>query len=213
MQYTTETAARWLAAAWLAACAAIAPLWVRAQEDTEQREAEQPAAAEEGSSSNRPSNLAIEKGIAFVNLARIFRESESIAARRQEINAEFVEREQAISDKIDALQATRQKLDQERLTMTNAQIQEENSRINATEVEIQRETRDLADDKRLRFDAAQRELERRVLETIKEVSRKRESFIVFDLSTILFADARLEITDYVLELLDQEVPADDAAAE
>lgn len=211
MQYTTETAARWLAAAWLAACAATAPSWVRAQEDTEQREAGEPAA--ETSSSNRPSNLAIEKGIAFVNLARIFRESESIAARRQEINAEFVEREQAISDKIDALQATRQKLDQERLTMTNAQIQEENSRINATEVEIQRETRDLADDKRLRFDAAQRELERRVLETIKEVSRTRESFIVFDLSTILFADARLEITDYVLELLDQEVPADDAAAE
>lgn len=211
MQYTTETAARWLAAAWLAACAATAPMWVRAQEDTEQREAEQPA--EDSPSSNRPSNLAIEKGIAFVNLARIFRESEYIAARRQAINAEFVEREQAISDKIDALQATRQKLDQERLTLTNAQIQEENSRINATEVEIQRETRDLADDKRLRFDAAQRELERRVLETIKEVSRTRESFIVFDLSTILFADARLEITDYVLELLDQEVPADDAAAE
>ncbi len=212
MQYTTETAARWLAAAWLAACAAIAPMWVRAQEDTEQREAEQPA--EDSSSSNRPSNLAIEKGIAFVNLARIFRESEYIAARRQAINAEFVEREQAISDKIDALQATRQKLDQERLTLTNAQIQEENSRINATEVEIQRETRDLADDKRLRFDAAQRELERRVLETIKDVSRTRESFIVFDLSTILFADARLEITDYVLELLDQqEVPADDAATE
>ena len=211
MQYTTETAARWLAVAWLAACAAIAPMWVRAQEDTEQREAEQPAA--EASPGNRPTNLAIEKGIAFVNLARIFRESEYIAARRQAINAEFVEREQAISDKIDALQATRQKLDQERLTLTNAEIQEENSRINATEVEIQRETRDLADDKRLRFDAAQRELERRVLETIKEVSRTRESFIVFDLSTILFADARLEITDYVLELLDQEVPADDAATE
>lgn len=211
MQHTTETAARWLAAAWLAACAAAAPMWVRAQEDTEQREAEQPAA--ESPAANRPSNLAIEKGIAFVNLARIFRESEYIAARRQEINAEFVEREQAISDKIDALQATRQKLDQERLTLTNAEIQEENSRINATEVEIQRETRDLADDKRLRFDAAQRELERRVLETIKEVSRTRESFIVFDLSTILFADARLEITDYVLELLDQEVPADDAATE
>lgn len=211
MQYTTETAARWLAVAWLAACAAAAPMWVRAQEDTEQREAEQPAA--EASPGNRPTNLAIEKGIAFVNLARIFRESEYIAARRQAINAEFVEREQAISDKIDALQATRQKLDQERLTLTNAEIQEENSRINATEVEIQRETRDLADDKRLRFDAAQRELERRVLETIKEVSRTRESFIVFDLSTILFADARLEITDYVLELLDQEVPADDAATE
>ena len=211
MQYTTETAARWLAVAWLAACAAAAPMWVRAQEDTEQREAEQPAA--EVSPGNRPTNLAIEKGIAFVNLARIFRESEYIAARRQAINAEFVEREQAISDKIDALQATRQKLDQERLTLTNAEIQEENSRINATEVEIQRETRDLADDKRLRFDAAQRELERRVLETIKEVSRTRESFIVFDLSTILFADARLEITDYVLELLDQEVPADDAATE
>lgn len=211
MQYTTETAARWLAVAWLAACAAIAPMWVRAQEDTEQREAEQPAA--EASPGNRPTNLAIEKGIAFVNLARIFRESEYIAARRQAINAEFVEREQAISDKIDALQATRQKLDQERLTLTNAEIQEENSRINATEVEIQRETRDLADDKRLRFDAAQRELERRVLETIKEVSRTRESFIVFDLSTILFADARLEITDYVLELLDQEVPAEDAATE
>lgn len=211
MQYTTETAARWLAVAWLAACAAIAPMGVRAQEDTEQREAEQPAA--EASPGNRPTNLAIEKGIAFVNLARIFRESEYIAARRQAINAEFVEREQAISDKIDALQATRQKLDQERLTLTNAEIQEENSRINATEVEIQRETRDLADDKRLRFDAAQRELERRVLETIKEVSRTRESFIVFDLSTILFADARLEITDYVLELLDQEVPADDAATE
>lgn len=213
MQHTTETAARWLAAAWLAACAAAAPAWVRAQEDTEQRESDQPAA--EASPGNRPSNLAIEKGIAFVNLARIFRESEYIAARRQEINAEFVEREQTISDKIDALQATRQKLDQERLTMTNAQIQEENSRINATEVEIQRETRDLADDKRLRFDAAQRELERRVLETIKEVSRKRESFIVFDLSTILFADARLEITDYVLELIDQQsaAPADDAATE
>lgn len=190
--------------------AAAAPL-ARAQEEAEPAaEAAEPAAAEQPAV-RRPENPPVEKGLAFVNLARIFKESEHIAARRKEISAEFRDREQAIADKIDALQLARQTLDKERLTLTNAQIQEENDRINASEVEIQRETRDLADDKRLRFDAAQRELERAVLETIKEVSRGRENFIVFDLSTILFADARLEITDDVIGLLDEKMAAADQA--
>ncbi|MBF2735423.1 MAG: OmpH family outer membrane protein [Betaproteobacteria bacterium AqS2] len=197
----------WAAAALL--LAAAAPL-AQAQEADQEPAAE---AAEEQPALRRPENPPVEKGLAFVNLARIFKESKHIAARREQISAEFTAREQAISDKIDALQVARQTLDQERLTLTNAQIQEENDRINASEVEIQRETRDLADDKRLRFDAAQRELERAVLETIKEVSRGRENFIVFDLSTILFADARLEITDDVIELLDEKMAAAETPAE
>ena len=165
------------------------------------------AYAQEEEAVVQPTDAAIEKGIAFVNLARIFKESNFIDGHRQDISAEFLDREAELRGRIDQLAADRDKLLTEQLTMTDAQIQEFNNRISEEELSIQRDTRDLADDKRLRFDAAQRELEKMVLEVIQEISRGREDFIVFDLSTILFADSRLEITDSVIGLLDQKSQA------
>lgn len=160
------------------------------------------AAQDDGAKSKN--ELAAEKGMAFVNLARIFKESIYVDSQRQKISAEFKDREAKLRQRIDALAAERDKLVAEQVTMTDQQIQELNERFAEEELSIQRDTRDLADDKRLRFDAAQRDLEQVVLESIQEVSREREDFIVFDLSTILFADSRLEITDSVIELLDQK---------
>ena len=156
-------------------------------------------------SEDRPNNLAIEKGVAFVNLSKIFKDSSYVQAKREEIAEEFMDQEKVLEEKIKLLQADKEDLTKNRLTMTSAQIQDATDALNAREIEIKRETRDLTDDKRLRFDAAQRELETLVLEKIKEVSRNRENFIVFDLSTILFADARLEITDEVIKLIDEEL--------
>ena len=151
-----------------------------------------------------PANPAIQKGVAFVNLARIFKESEFIGSKRQLISEEFVELEKELEAKIETLEQRRQKQNKERLTLTKEQLQTEIDALNDMELEIQRTTRNLQEDKRLRFDVVQRDLEGIILETIQEISSSRENFIVFDLSTILFADASLEITEEVIQLLDKK---------
>lgn len=175
------------------------------QEDSEDAGTEDAAPLRE-----QPRNPSIESGVAFVNLNRIFQESSYIDARLAEVNSEFTAREQELEQKVEELAQMREQHSRDRLTMTVAQRSEVTDRINEMELEIQRENRNLSEDKRLRFDSAQRELERTVLETIQEVSANRENFIVFDLSTILFADKRLEITDEVILRLDEADPGEAA---
>ncbi len=155
----------------------------------------------------RPANPAIESGVSFVNINRIFKESAYIQGELDAVNAEFSDREEELRAMNDELIEARDEHSRNRLTMTAESISAENERLNAMELEINREGRNLTEDKRLRFDSAQRDLERLVLETIQEVSAGRENFIVFDLSTILFADKRLEITDEVIVRLDEAAAA------
>lgn len=160
-----------------------------------------------GGDAERPANPAIESGVSFVNINRIFKESAYIQAQLDAVNAEFSDREEALREMNEELIAARDEHSRNRLTMTAENLSAENERLNAMELEINREGRNLTEDKRLRFDSAQRDLERLVLETIQEVSAGRENFIVFDLSTILFADKRLEITDEVIVRLDETAAA------
>ena len=161
----------------------------------------------------RPSNPSIERGVAFVSLSRIFKESKYVEARLADINSEFSEREQELEAKIEQLRQSRETHARDRLTMTASERSTETDKLNEMEIEIQREGRNLTEDKRLRFDSAQRELEIFVLEKIQDVSSEKENFIVFDLSTILFADTRLEITDEVIIRLDSLDPASEPTSD
>ena len=177
---------------------AIAPVTVaKAQDESGSAEGEQ-----EPQAIDRPANPPIEKGVAFVNLARIFSTSKFIEAKRTEINAEFADREKELEEKIVKLNEMREQQSRDRLTQTAEQRRAANDSLNELDIEIQREQRNLNEDRRLRFDGVQRDLEEFVLEQIQQVSFERENMIVFDLTTILFADARLEITDEVITRLD-----------
>ena len=181
-----------------------------AQSATEESEADDLDLANEAL---RPSNPSIERGVAFVSLNRIFKESKYVEARLSDVNSEFSEREQELEAKIEQLSQARETHSRDRLTMTAAERSTETDKLNELEIEIQREGRNLTEDKRLRFDSAQRELEIFVLEKIQDVSSEKENFIVFDLSSILFADTRLEITDEVIMRLDSLDPASEATSD
>ena len=159
-----------------------------------------------------PNNPSIEKGVAFVNINRIFSESAYIESEFDEVNSEFLAREEELEAKIEELRLAREKQSRDRLTMTVSERTETTEMINEMELVIQRENRDLSEDKRLRFDSIQRDLERFVLEKIQEVSAEKENFIVFDLTTILFADKRLEITDEVIRRIDESKAAEAEAS-
>ena len=146
-------------------------------------------------------------GMAFVILGRIFRDSQYIDAKRDQINAEFAEREGNLRRKIEELDNDRNGLEEDRLTLTAAQLDQKNDRIDLLNIEIKRETRDLEEDKRLRFDVTNRELEKEVFAAIEQVANEQGAYIVFELSSVLFAEKSMDITAEVIKLLDTQLTA------
>ena len=138
--------------------------------------------------------------IGFVLLSKVFRESQYVANIRQGIDAEFVEREQALQAKIDEF--TRLRENETSLTQDVA-AGDASVDLDELEREIKREDRNLSEDKRSRYDEANREVERQVGETIQKVAASHQLFMVFELSSVLYAERRLDITDEVIAELDK----------
>ena len=145
------------------------------------------------------------EGIAFVILGRIFRESRYIGVKRDQVNAEFAEREDSLRKKIEEREKYRSGLDKDRISLTAAQLDEQTDRIEILNIEIKRQGRDLEEDKRIRFDAVNRELEKEVFATIEQVANRKNTYIVFELSSVLFAEKSMDITADVIELLDVQL--------
>lgn len=144
--------------------------------------------------------------IGFVLLSRVFRESQYVAKVRTDIEEDFSDREQALQAKITQFNELRSTRQQGQLTQVDLSQADAGSNITELEREIKREDRDLAEDKRSRFDAANIEVERTISKKIREVASERKIFLVVELSSVLFAEKRLDLTDDVIASLDQEDP-------
>lgn len=133
----------------------------------------------------------------FVRLSRIFGESDFVKQWHNDVNQEFTAREQDLQDRIAKFQKDKRSEGE-----TAVQIVADGPSLAELEREIKRKDRDLAEDKRVRFEEANREVEKIVLKTIREIASQRKVYIVFELSTVLFAEKSLDLTDDVIVALD-----------
>lgn len=144
--------------------------------------------------------------IGVVEISRIFRDSKYIGRNRDEINAEFAERNKQLEEMNQQMTKKREQLERDQLAMTEAErtaLLEEIEQIN---IRFQREERNLREDKRLAFDSRQRQLEKEVLETIAELASQKKFYMVLELNAILFAEESIDFTDEVISKLDAENP-------
>ncbi len=145
--------------------------------------------------------------MAVVDISRIFRDSAFIKQNRDEISASFAERDDNLRALIDEAEAKRESLSRERLSLTEADFAAQRQEIEQLDIRIQREDRNLREDRRLAFDARQRELEKIVLTAVQDLSRERGYYVVLELSAILFAEQSVDFTADVIAKLDAEQPS------
>ncbi len=145
--------------------------------------------------------------MAVVDISRIFRDSAFIKQNRDEISASFAERDDNLRALIDEAEAKRESLSRERLSLTEADFAAQRQEIEQLDIRIQREDRNLREDRRLAFDARQRELEKIVLTAVQDLSRERGYYVVLELSAILFAEQSVDFTADVIAKLDSEQPS------
>lgn len=144
----------------------------------------------------------VQPAIGFVHLSKIFNESTYVARMRDTINDEFAPREANLKEKAEQLTKLRDEQTRNRLTTTAATTATDADRIAELDREIKREDRDIAAAKRARFDEANAHVERTIKDTIEEVAAEAKVYLVFELSAVLFAETRLDLTNAVITALD-----------
>ena len=157
-----------------------------------------PARAQDG---ERPEIL---DTVGVVEISRIFQDSKYIGRNRDEINAEFSERNSELEEMERQMAEKRERLERDQLAMTEADRTALLEEIDQLGVRFQREERNLREDKRLAFDSRQRRLEKEVLEAIAELASQKKLYMVLELNAILFAEESIDFTDEVIAKLDAE---------
>ncbi|MCY4325142.1 MAG: OmpH family outer membrane protein [Betaproteobacteria bacterium] len=142
--------------------------------------------------------------IGVVEISRIFRDSEYIGRNRDEVNAEFVERVEQLEQMNEQIAEKREQLDRDQLGMTAADRTALLEEIDQLTVRLQREERNLREDKRLAFDSRQRHLEKEVMEVIAELGSQKKLHMVLELNAVLIAGESLDFTDEVIAKLDSD---------
>ena len=142
--------------------------------------------------------------IGVVEISRIFRDSEYIGRNRDEVNAEFVERVEQLEQMNEQIAEKRERLERDQLGMTAADRTALLEEIDQLTVRLQREERNLREDKRLAFDSRQRHLEKEVMEVIAELGSQKKLHMVLELNAVLIAGESLDFTDEVIAKLDSD---------
>ena len=143
------------------------------------------------------------KSFAVVDISRIFRDSKYIRDIRNQINEGFSERDRKLQEMTTRRQKLYDYLEHERLALTDAEIAERSNELDILEVKIQSGNRELNDDKRLSFNARQRELEKLVLEVVAQVAAKDRRYVVLELGAVLFVEESIDMTAAVIEEIDR----------
>lgn len=144
------------------------------------------------------------KYVAVVDISRIFRESQYIKGIRNVIDESFIDRDRVFNQLVDQANSLREKLNREKISLTPEEVANLRQDIDLLEVQIQREDRNLREDKRLAFNTRQRDLEREVIEVINRIAAERRYYIVMELSSILFAEESIDFTEAVITIMDNE---------
>ena len=162
------------------------------------------------------------EGIVYIDLDRIYRDSQQIEERRKNINAEFADRQQALEETSKKIRDLLDALEKEAPTLSDADKESRQRDITNIERDFRRDQRALVEDRGLRLQELRRNINGEISRLIKQVSEERaykivlNPFFVLPLSNertithniILYAANEADVTDDIIKLFDEQAKLD-----
>lgn len=140
--------------------------------------------------------------LAYVDMERLLQRAPQIVEGRAKLEEEFRLRGESIAEEEQRLEELRQRLRDEGDLMSEAQLRQLERRINALEIEIERSSETLQDEFSIRLNEEMVEVQEQMNSVIRELARERSIDMVVA-NPVLFASDRIDITDLVLERLEE----------
>lgn len=144
-----------------------------------------------------------ESKIGFVNAGRVTSEAPQADAARASLEEEFGPRDRAISEERDALRELETQLNRDGAVMSEGEQQRLQRDLVARQRELRRAEEEFREDFNMRRNEELGRLQRRIVDTINDLA-EAEGFDLIVSEGVIFASDRVDVTDRVLERLQQD---------
>lgn len=144
-----------------------------------------------------------ESKIGFVNAGRVTSEAPQAEAARASLEEEFGPRDSAISEEQEALRELENRLNRDSAVMSEEEQQRLQRDLVARQRELRRAEEEFREDFNMRRNEELGRLQRRIVDTINELA-EAEGFDLIVSEGVIYASDRVDVTDRVLERLQQE---------
>ncbi|MFV8833726.1 OmpH family outer membrane protein [Aquisalimonas sp. APHAB1-3] len=141
--------------------------------------------------------------IGFVNAGRVTSEAPQAEAARANLEEEFGPRDRAISEEQEALREMENRLNRDGAVMSDSEQQRLQRDLVARQRELRRAEEEFREDFNMRRNEELGRLQRRIVETIDKLAES-EGFDLIVSEGVIYASDRVDITDRVLERLQQD---------
>jgi outer membrane protein len=143
--------------------------------------------------------LAQELKIGYVNSERVLREAAPAKAAQVKLEAEFSRRDRELSDQAVRLKAAVDKLDKDAPTLSESERTRRNRELVEQERDLQRKRREFQEDLNQRKNEELASVVERANRVIKQIFDQEKYDVI--LQEVVFASARVDITDKVIKAL------------
>ncbi len=144
-----------------------------------------------------------ESKIGFVNAGRVTSEAPQADAARANLEEEFGPRDRAISEEREALRELETQLNRDGAVMSEDEQQRLQRDLVARQRELRRAEEEFREDFNMRRNEELGRLQRRIVDTINDLA-EAEGFDLIVSEGVIFASDRVDVTDRVLERLQQD---------
>lgn len=141
---------------------------------------------------------------AVVNMSAILKRAPQSAAESEQLEERFASRERALADKQDELRRADEVFGRERNLLSSDELVQRESELRAFQRRLKREREDLREEVRISKDRALNRLQSKVAEAIDAIRQREAIDIIFRESDYIVASERMDVTNKVLEELQQQ---------
>jgi outer membrane protein len=143
--------------------------------------------------------------IGYVNSERVLREASPAKAAQAKLEAEFSKRDRELNDQGAKLKAAADKLEKDAPTLAEAERNRRQRELVEQDRDLQRKRREFQEDLNQRKNEELQSVVERANRVIKQIFESEKYDII--LQEVVFASARVDITDKVIKSLNAAGPA------
>ena len=137
--------------------------------------------------------------IGYVNSERVLREASPAKAAQAKLEAEFSKRDRELNDQANKLKAAADKLDKDAPTLAEAERTRRQRELVEQDRDLQRKRREFQEDLNQRKNEELASVVERANRVIKQIFDQEKYDVI--LQEVVFASARIDITDKVIKAL------------
>ena len=145
-----------------------------------------------------------EMKIGFVNSDRVLREATLAKAAQSRLETEFSKRQKEGEDAANKLKAAADKLDKDAPTLSEAERTRRQRDLVEQDRELQRKRREFQEDLNQRKNEELASVVERANKVVKQIYDTEKFDLILQGETVIFASARVDITDKVIKALNAQ---------